>query len=144
MRIGEGGLIRHATLVAWLDRGVLIEGPSGSGKSDLALRLIEAGGMLVADDLVRLFHHAGRTYGTVVGRSGLIELRGHGIYRLPTIEAVGVDLLVDLVEESALARLPEPAALTLLGRTLPRIALDPRPASAVARLRVILTCERIA
>ena len=137
-------MIRHATLVTWLDRGVLIEGPSGSGKSDLALRLIEAGGTLVADDLVRLFHHAGRLYGTAVGRPGLIELRGHGIYRLPTIEAVGVDLLVGLVEESALARLPEPAALTLPGRTLPRIALDPRPASAVARLRVILTCERIA
>ena len=77
-------MIRHAGLVAlrlggsW--QGVLIEGPSGSGKSDLALRAIEAGFRLVADDRVLVWTSEGRNYGRAPDAlAGLLESRGAGV-----------------------------------------------------------------
>lgn len=87
--------------------GVLLLGESGTGKSDLALRLIAMGAVLVADDrtLVRVED------GTLIGRAppalkGLIEVRGLGILRLPTTPAAPISLVAILGGEAE--RLPEP------------------------------------
>src|SRR5580693_1856546 len=90
-------LLAHATTVAIDGRGVLLRGPSGSGKSDLALRLIDAGARLVADDQSELSRHGE----TIIVRApaaiaGLIEVRGVGILRVDTIAEAPLALVADL------------------------------------------------
>lgn len=121
-------------------RGALIRGPSGSGKSDLALRALEAGFRLVADDRVRVWRSGGRLWGCAPPPlHGLCEARGQAIHRLAALGLAAVDLIVDLAGEGeALERLPDPQAQALEGVRLPRIRLHGREASAPARLRLAL------
>lgn len=137
----------HGTAVRWRGRGILLRGPSGIGKSDLALRLIERGALLVADDLVRIEPGAdGRAVARPAGEPGLIELRGQGIFRQPALARAILDLCLDLVEREGLAaeRLPAPAFATLGDCRLPLHRLDPLAASATARIAVLLLGERSA
>jgi len=90
------------------DAGVLILGASGSGKSDLALRLIERGAVLVADDRVDLFASDGRLWGSATGNlAGLVEIRGVGIVSLPSRSEAAIALVVELVAPDTVSRLPE-------------------------------------
>ena len=134
----------HATCVAlrhgrtW--RAVLLRGRPGAGKSDLALRLIDAGARLVADDRTAL----ARAGGAVIARApasiaGLLEVRGLGIRRLPhgrLLARARVVLLVDLVPPAEIERLPEPAHEALLGVDLPVLKLTAFEASSCAKLRL--------
>jgi RNase adaptor protein for sRNA GlmZ degradation len=118
---------------------VLLRGPSGAGKSDLALRLIEGGARLVADDQVLLAAEDGRLVARAPAPiAGQIEVRGLGIVSVPTAEAAPVLLMADLVAPDAVERLPEPARETILGVELARVALAPFEASAPAKLRLAL------
>jgi HPr kinase/phosphorylase len=89
--------------------GILLKGSSGSGKSDLALRLIGGGGTLVADDRTELFLD-----GTALaaraprGLAGLLEIRGMGIVELPHAPTAHIALVVELAHPAQIARLPEP------------------------------------
>jgi len=90
------------------DAGVLLLGESGSGKSDLALRLIERGAVLVSDDRTELFAEAGALIAAPAkGLVGLIEVRNLGILELPHADTARVHLAVHLSDNPA-ARLPEP------------------------------------
>lgn len=137
------GLLIHASAVRFVGKGILLLGASNSGKSDLALRLIDAGGMLIADDQVRLSRQGARLQARAPERlAGLIALRGIGILRLPFEEAP-IDLAVDLVAPgSADEPLPEPASLSWLGVDVPKVALEAAAPSAVARIGMILQAER--
>ena len=134
-------MIRHAGLVALrmdgLWRGALIEGPSGVGKSDLALRCLEAGFRLVADDRTLVWASGGRLYGRAPDvLAGLIEARGQGVLKespLPLAEIVVAASC--LPDPGAIERMPGPEVETLFGATLARISLDPREPSAPAKLR---------
>lgn len=137
----------HATSVALKARSrtwqvVLLRGPSGAGKSDLAARLIEAGGRLVADDQTELTRHGRRLMATSPKTlAGLLEVRGVGIVKLGRGQLVArapVALLIDLVPPQRIERLPEPARESLLGITLPVLALAPFEASASAKLHLAL------
>jgi HPr kinase/phosphorylase len=132
-------LLVHATAIAIDGHALLLRGPSGSGKSDLALRLIDAGGRLVADDQSELFRRGDgvivRAPTTIVG---LLEVRGIGVFRLDPLAEAPVALIVDLVPPEAVARLPAPQTATILGVTLPLIAVTPFEASAAAKLRLAL------
>lgn len=116
----------HATTVAVMGtrgewRGAVIVGPSGSGKSSLALQLIALGARLVADDRTELRRIGDTVEATAPATvSGLIEARGLGLLRLPVVERVGVQLLVDMARAET-ARLPEPGTAALLGVNVPRI-----------------------
>lgn len=142
----------HATCVALPSRGrgsrgqawqgVLLRGPSGIGKSDLALRLIERGGRLVADDQTTLTRRGRRIVATSPATiAGLLEVRGVGIVRLGRVQVMAqasIALLVDLVPPKRIERLPEPAREDLLGLDLPVLALTPFESSAPAKLRLAL------
>lgn len=131
----------HASCVAIGDQAVLLRGPSGSGKSDLALRLIDQGAVLVADDLVVLSRTgAGALHAAPPPPLlGLLEVRGIGPMRLPCRPLAPLRLAVDLVPAEAIERVPLPREEAFLGCRLPLLRLDPWPASAVARLRLALT-----
>lgn len=125
---------RHCTVVArrgrsgW--RGVLLGGPSGAGKSDLALRLIDAGWTLVADDYAHVWASGGAVYAAAPRRiAGRIEARGLDILPALWRPSVRLVLVVDCVQRST-ERLPEPDVETIDGLSLPRLTLDVRPASA--------------
>jgi HPr kinase/phosphorylase len=141
----EGGTActLHATCVAWQERGILILGPSGSGKSDLALRLIEAGARLVADDQVRIERRGRELLARPVALAGLIELRGLGVFELPALAEVPLALGLRLAPAADQERLPAPATLDVLGMPLRTVAIDPAGASAVARVRMALFGKRV-
>ena len=134
-------MIFHAGLVAlrlggfW--RGALIVGPSGVGKSDLALRALESGFRLVADDRTQVWASGGALYGRAPPPlAGLIEARGHGITPEPAIGLAEIILLVRCVENAdSIARMPDPATETLVELTIPLTYLDAREPSAPAKLR---------
>ncbi len=109
----------HATSVAIEGRAVLLIGPSGSGKSDLALRLIDRGAMLVSDDYTICTPQDGRLLATapatIIGR---IEVRGIGIASMPHLQNVPVAIAI------------------ALGDTAPRMADDPLPTMTIAGVRV--------
>lgn len=131
----------HATCVAIDGRGVLLRGPAGGGKSDLALRLIDqyTDAILVADDRVDLAVEDGALYASPPPRiAGLLEVRGVGIVRMGFCEKARLYLLADMARAEDIARLPEPAYEEILGLRVARIALAPFEASAPARLRQAL------
>jgi serine kinase of HPr protein (carbohydrate metabolism regulator) len=135
----SGPLLLHATAVAIEGRAVLLRGRSGAGKSDLGLRLIDAGAGLVADDQSELRRRAD----TLIVRApaalaGLIEVRGIGILRLAALAEAPVALIVDLVPPETVERLPMPCSETLLGIVVPCIAVAPFEASAAAKIRLAL------
>jgi len=132
----------HASCVAIGPLGVLLLGQSGSGKSDLALRLIDQGAKLVADDRTILFVSRRALHAKPPPSiKGLLEIRGVGIVELPVRASVKIALAVRLGREGA--RLPQPAiyhpptGLKPLPPP-PLIALDARFASTPAKIRAAL------
>lgn len=128
-------IVVHATCVSVSGVGVLLRGPSGIGKSDLALRLVGDGAAscrLVADDQVILSLENGALMARAPAPlAGLLEVRGVGVLPVPSQADARVDLVVDLVDDpAALARLPAPDTVTLLGAGVPRVRLWAFAASA--------------
>jgi HPr kinase/phosphorylase len=132
----------HASCVAIGNKGVLLLGKSGSGKSDLALRLIDDGARLVSDDRTILFIAKGVLHAKAPASiKGFLEVRGLGIIALPVRTDVKIALAVRLGSQGA--RLPMPAvyhAPTALKQAakVPQIALDGRFASTPAKIRAAL------
>ncbi|KUJ77454.1 HPr kinase/phosphorylase [Ruegeria profundi] len=111
--------IVHGTCVAVEGRGALVVGPSGSGKSALALQMMAYGAALVADDRVALSMVDGAAIADAVPTlRGVIEARGVGLLRARTAGATPVCYVVDL-DQSEPARLPEPVNTVVLRQTVP-------------------------
>jgi serine kinase of HPr protein (carbohydrate metabolism regulator) len=130
---GEASELHHATCLSLAGRGVLLRGPSGSGKSDLAFRLIRGpwAARLVADDQTLVGNLSGDLVATAPDAlQGLIELRGLGLVRVPFATHVRLDLVVDLVARDDVPRMPEPAVFSLCGVERPLIALHAFDATA--------------
>jgi serine kinase of HPr protein (carbohydrate metabolism regulator) len=137
-------MILHAGLIArrvgglWL--GVLVEGPAGAGKSDLALRALGRGFRLVADDRVVVFLSKGRLYGRAPeALAGLFEVRGLGIARRDYLPFARVALrLTCAPSPSGVERAPEVEATTILGISLPTLSIWPFEISAPVKLTAML------
>ena len=127
----------HGTCVEQSGVGVLLRGPSGSGKSDLALRLIDGGAALVADDRVDLAVRGGHLSAAAPANLvGLIEVRGMGIMRVPYRPRTVIGLVIDLVGQNTMERMPDPMVCNLLGIETPLIRLAAESASATAKVRL--------
>ena len=131
----------NATTVAIQGHGVLLRGPPGSGKSDLALRLLREGGHLVADDYTeveregeRLTAHAPATI------AGLLEVRGIGILRVTPVSPAVLVACVDLVASGGVERMPDDQATPIgnTGRHLPLFRLAAFEASTPAKVRLVV------
>jgi HPr kinase/phosphorylase len=127
----------HGSCVARDGAGVLIIGPSGSGKSDLTLRLLGRGFDLVADDQVDLYH--GRASPPDV-LAGLLEVRGLGIVRLPHVSAVKLHVVIALSDQPERLPRPERHAVHGVPEGLPLVRVRPDAASAPDRVGLALDC----
>ena len=132
-------LFVQATCVAVDGAGVLLRGPSGSGKSDLALRLIDGGAELIADDGVELRRAGDRLIAALPGQApatlrGRLEVRGVGILPVASVPEAPLVLAVDLV--AVVERLPEPETVQWLGIAIPVLRLAGLEASATAKVRL--------
>lgn len=129
----------HASTVAMGGLAVLIRGPSGAGKSDLALRLIDAGARLIADDYTQVRRDGDRLIASAPpALAGRIEVRGLGILPMDCLEEAPIGLCLDLVSRETIERMPEPEYVTLLGISVPRLGLDGFAASTPAKLRLAM------
>ncbi|HEX4693712.1 MAG TPA: aldolase [Sphingomonas sp.] len=124
--------------VAIGDRAVLIAGEAGAGKSDLALRLIDRGAILVSDDYTRLRAVNGALVASPPDTiAGKIEVRGLGIVTLPHVAESRVALLVELSGD--VERMPERGETRrIAGIDVPMVAIDPQPASAPIKVELAL------
>jgi len=115
----------------------LLAGRSGVGKSDLALRLIDRGAVLVSDDYTQLLRRDGilraAPPATIAGK---IEVRGIGILEMPHLADVEIALLIDC--DAPVIRMPEPATRRLAGVDVPTTALAPLEASAPLKVERLL------
>jgi HPr kinase/phosphorylase len=133
----------HASCVAVDGKGLLILGPSGSGKSSLALEMIALGARLVADDQVALSRRGAALVARCPGPlSGMIEARGVGLLRCDPLPQTEIALVADLGAAET-ARLPEKHAIVLLGCRLDLVRL-PSNAHFPAALLVYLRGGRVA
>ncbi|MBW7910497.1 MAG: HPr kinase/phosphatase C-terminal domain-containing protein [Alphaproteobacteria bacterium] len=137
-------VIRHGTAVLLTSEvhapaALFIRGASGSGKSDLAFRLMSAGAMLISDDQVELEKRQDRIYaGAIDAIRGLIEVRGVGLLRYPAADPSPLRLVIDLVAREDVPRLPEWQDMDILGVKLPVLRLHAFDASAVCKIRAAM------
>jgi len=128
----------HASTVALDGRAVLISGPSGSGKSDLALRLLDRGFVLVSDDQTIVRKDGDRLIATAPPTiAGKLEVRGIGIVEMDRTENLPIALAVELTSE--IQRLPDDRRERLiLGVHLPLISINAAEASAPSKVALAL------
>jgi HPr kinase/phosphorylase len=147
-RLNAGATRVHATALALGQKAVLIQGPSGSGKSDLALRclalapspLIPASPLLIADDQVELtLKECGIWLEAPPTILGKLEVRGLGIITLNPAPATKLALIVNLLAPNRdPERLPDPQSTQLLGHAIPTLELQPFETSAALKLLLAL------
>lgn len=129
----------NGTCVAIDGEGILLRGAPGSGKSDLALRLIDAGATLVADDWAETKIEAGVVHLKAPEPiAGLIEVRGIGVIEMPALAEAPLALVIDLVEAAAIERLPELKTTAIAGIDVASLRLSAFELSAVAKVHVAL------
>jgi HPr kinase/phosphorylase len=129
----------HATALVIEKKGVLLRGPSGSGKSDLALRLIDDGAVLISDDRTALIQRDGNVVAQCPASiAGKLEVRGVGILDVPYIEEAALSMIVNLVESDQVERLPLRSKAELLGCRIPFMLLEPFEASAMAKIKMAI------
>jgi serine kinase of HPr protein (carbohydrate metabolism regulator) len=128
----------HASTVASRGRAVLITGPSGSGKSDLALQLLDRGYTLVSDDQTIVRKDGERLLASAPPTiAGKLEIRGIGIIEVERTDNVPVALIVELTSD--IPRLPDDSReRPMLGIRLPLISIDAMTASAPSKVTFAL------
>ena len=130
----------HATAVAIDGNGVLLIGPSGSGKSDLALRLIDRGAVLISDDAVELSVAGNQPMlAAAPNIAGKMEIRGVGICLVKSTNFAPLRMVAELA--NSVDRLPDDNLTTgLAGFDVPLLKLVPFEVSAAIKLEYALRC----
>lgn len=129
----------RGTCIALQGSGVLLRGRSGCGKSDLALRLIDAGAHLVADDYTEVVAADGRLFAASPSElRGLLEVRGIGIVRLQSAGSVPLIANIDLVSTRDVERMPACESIEVLGVSVPSFRLAAFEPSCVAKVGLVV------
>lgn len=129
----------HGTCIAIDETAVIFLGPSGSGKSDLALRLIDEGATLIADDRIDISANEKNLTATAPQQiAGLLEVRGMGIARIDYKQQGDVALAFEMATPEHIERLPHPAFWEALDCQIPLMKLDPFAPSACAKVRLAI------
>lgn len=140
MSEASGGALMYGSVVVLDGWGVVLRGRSGSGKSDLALRLIDAGAVLVADDQIQLALSEGLVYASApAALAGLLEVRGVGVVPMPVRARAPLALIVNLVTLEDVPRLPDAKMEKVLGLDLPVLDLFAFESSAPQKVKVALS-----
>lgn len=127
----------HATAVALEGLGILLRGPSGSGKSDLGIRLIDRGAVLIADDRVDLRRRGDNILASPPNAlAGKIEVRGLGVVETVHRGDIPIVAAFNLVAGAEIERLPEPETVDFLGVAVPRFYIAAFESSATAKVRL--------
>ena len=127
----------HATAVAYHDKALVIMGPSGSGKSGLALQLMAFGAALIADDQVILSDRAGQVWASCPKTiSGLIEARQIGVLNADPVAPTPVVLAVDL-GQTELDRVPMHRSVTWFDHEIPLLWGSTEPHFVAALLQML-------
>ncbi|AEH61883.1 HPr kinase/phosphorylase [Zymomonas mobilis] len=138
----ESSALIHATTIFIKNHGVLLIGASGSGKSDLALRLIDRGAILVSDDYSLIEDDPEKRLLVASPPShiaGLLEIRGVGIVKMPFSPKANLALAVIL--DDSVERMPDPAdSVEILGRALPLLTLKAFEASTPIKIEMKIAC----
>lgn len=133
----------HANCVAFDGQGILLRGPSGSGKSDLSLRLVSRGAQLVSDDRTDISLKDGLLLASAPQTlAGLMEIRGMGIVAgMAHCRHAEIRVIVDLVEPGTndiIERMPDPATETLHGIDVPVWKVNAFETSAPEKIETAL------
>ena len=129
----------YATAVTYCGFGILIRGPSGSGKSDLALRLIDDGAGLVADDQVVIKAVGQELYlSPPDSLSGLIEVRGVGVIKIEYFRDIRLCLIVELDPRNEIQRIPKIKEELIKKIPVPVINMYAFESSVLAKIKIIL------
>lgn len=127
----------HATLISFMEKGILLTGKSGAGKSDLALRMIiDKGAVLVSDDRVELEVIDDALYGRSPNEiRGKLEVRGVGIANFYTKEKEKISLCVELCDKNEkIERLPLPEYEEISGVLIEKIKIYPFNCSSICKI----------
>lgn len=134
----------HGNAVKINDKGILLTGPSGSGKSDLSLRLIDGGGCLISDDYTEIKAQGGQAILSPPAEiAGRLEIRGIGLMKLSYCRDIPLHLVFELTDRRDIERMPEDRSITFDGVTVPVRKLDPFTASAEAIVRFLAAMDKI-
>jgi serine kinase of HPr protein (carbohydrate metabolism regulator) len=130
----------YASCVGIDHKAIILVGPSGIGKSDLALRLIDQGASLVADDQTELTSDGVGLFASApAALVGMLEVRHIGLMHLDYVSAIPVALYVELTpQEQELERLPMLDSVDLLGHPIKRLWLPAFAASTPAKIHAVL------
>ena len=149
MMTAPGREIIHGGCLRIGSAGVLLLGPSGSGKSDLALGLIDKPGhalggpllkaRLVADDQVVIWRESNALHAAPPENlAGLLEVRGLGLVHVKHLASTRLHMAVQLAPWREIERMPKPESYRLHDIALPLVRIDPDRPRAAARLRAAL------
>ncbi|MEM6603641.1 MAG: HPr kinase/phosphatase C-terminal domain-containing protein [Pseudomonadota bacterium] len=127
----------HANLFTFEGVGFLLRGPSGSGKSDLTLRVLDEGGALVSDDRTDIFaDNDNKIYGQPPeALKGKLEIRGIGIITHPYTPSCFIDVICDLC--NSYARMPEDNSIIFHSEAIKYYRINPFESSIIAKLRIM-------
>ena len=129
----------YATAVTYCGFGVLIRGPSGSGKSDLALRLIDDGAGLIADDQVVIKSVGQKLFlSPPDSLPGLIEVRGIGVIKIAYVRDIRLCLIIELDPSNEIQRIPTIEEELIKNIPVPVISMDVFESSVLAKIKIIL------
>jgi HPr kinase/phosphorylase len=133
----------HGTCVAIGNEAILFRGPSGSGKSDLALRVINCGGTLVSDDQTIIVRQEDELImSSPENIRDKIEVRGVGIVNMPAKKEVRLGLVLDMMPSEKIDRIPIPQFCWYLGLQVPVLGLHPFENSAPLKVQLAINSVR--